>query len=176
MPVPLALEVLEHLFPDASVSEVEPVRSLGQQYRGCDSIPEARGTGGLFCDEISEIESHWILHFKEQGEYSEANKPIAEVIESETVDSSVPLASELSITGLNDAQIQEVRFELALAGRQGFDTSSSVKRYRFAGVPERCFIGLEAIAWMYCFWQRIDPSVDVGADFGKEYGVAKEAC
>jgi tetratricopeptide (TPR) repeat protein len=74
--------------------------------------------------------------------------------------------------GLGDEQIQEIGFEIALVGRQGFDSEDSSKRYRFAKIPERSFRGLEAIAWMYCFWQRIDPSVDVGADFGKEYAVA----
>lgn len=78
------------------------------------------------------------------------------------------------IACLSDSQIQEIGFELALVGRQGFDTTSSVRRYRFAGIPERSFSGLEAIAWMYCFWQRIDPSVDLGADFGKEYSLAKQ--
>lgn len=73
------------------------------------------------------------------------------------------------IKGLTDSQIQDIGFELALVGRQGFDTTSSVKRYRFAGIPERNFSGMEAIAWMYCLWQRIDASVDVGADLSREY-------
>lgn len=77
------------------------------------------------------------------------------------------------IAGLTDAQIQEIGFEVALVGRQGFDTTSSVKRYRFAGIPDRSFSGLEAIAWMYCLWQRIDPDVDLGADFEKEYSTAQ---
>lgn len=76
------------------------------------------------------------------------------------------------IKGLEDSQIQDIRFELELVGRQGFKTASSIKRFRFAGIPERSFSGLEAIAWMYCFWQRIDSSVDLGADFWKEYLLA----
>jgi tetratricopeptide (TPR) repeat protein len=79
------------------------------------------------------------------------------------------------IQGLSDDQIQEVGFELAMVGRQGFDTTTRVKRYRFAGIPERSFSGLEAIAWMYCFWKRIDPSVDVGADLGREYALARHS-
>jgi hypothetical protein len=75
------------------------------------------------------------------------------------------------ISGLIDSQIQDIGFELALVGRQGFDTTSSMKRYRFAGIPDRSFSGLETIAWMYSFWQRIDPTVDLGADFGREYRI-----
>ena len=47
------------------------------------------------------------------------------------------------------------------------------KRYHFATIPNRTFTGLEAIAWMYCLWKAIDPTLDVGADFSREYGLAK---
>lgn len=79
------------------------------------------------------------------------------------------------ISGLTDSQFQDIRFELAMVGRQGIEATSSMKRFRFAEIPERNFSGLEAIAWMYCFWQRIDPSVDVGADLAREYELAIEA-
>lgn len=49
------------------------------------------------------------------------------------------------IAGLSDSQIQDIGFELALVGRQGFDTTSTVKRYRFAGVPILSFSSLEAL-------------------------------
>jgi hypothetical protein len=76
--------------------------------------------------------------------------------------------------GLTESRIQDIGFEIALVGRQGFDTTSAEKRYRFAGVPQKVFSGLEAVVWMYCLWQIIDPNVDLGVDFGREYGMAKQ--
>lgn len=40
------------------------------------------------------------------------------------------------IAGLTDAQIQDIGFEVALVGRQGFDTTSSINRYRFGYLSE----------------------------------------
>lgn len=71
-------------------------------------------------------------------------------------------------------EIKQIGFEIAMMGRQGFNTNNSEKIYHFANVPRKDFSGLEALAWMPTTWQQIDNTVDIGADFKKEYELAKE--
>lgn len=71
-------------------------------------------------------------------------------------------------------EIKQLGFEIAMMGRQGFNTNNAEKIYHFANVPGKDFSGLEALAWMYTTWQQIDNAVDIGADFKKEYELAKE--
>jgi hypothetical protein len=71
-------------------------------------------------------------------------------------------------------QIKEIGFEIAMMGRQGFNTDSPKKNYHFASVPGKVFSGLEALAWMFTTWQKIDSAVDIGANFSQEYALAQK--
>ncbi len=72
------------------------------------------------------------------------------------------------------SDIQNVGFEIAMLGRQGIDPSNSEKKYHLKSIPGKEFTGLQLLAYMYAAFQVIDPFLDTGMNFKKEYETAKE--
>lgn len=72
------------------------------------------------------------------------------------------------------SEIQKVGFEIAMLGRQGIDPSNSERKYHLDSIPGKEFTGLQLLAYMYAAFQVIDPFLDIGMNFKKEYEMAKE--
>lgn len=70
-------------------------------------------------------------------------------------------------------EIQKIGFEIGLLGRQGIDPSNHDKKYALKSVPGKEFTGLQLLAYMYSAFQVIDPFLDTGLNFKKEYEAAK---
>lgn len=74
----------------------------------------------------------------------------------------------------NLEEIKKVGFEIAMLGQQGIDPANKEKKYRLQSIPVKEFTGLQLLAYMYAAFQVIDPFLDTGLKFKKEYEAAKE--
>jgi len=74
--------------------------------------------------------------------------------------------------GKPDEYVREVTFEIGLLGRSGLDVNNPDRKYRLKSLPGE-FSGLHLVSIMYVGFRRIDPSVDVGMDFAREYVAAR---
>ena len=74
----------------------------------------------------------------------------------------------------NLEEIKKVGFEIAKLGRQGIDPANSEKKYYLESIPGKEFSGLQLLAYMYSAFQVIDPFLDTGLNFKKEYEMARE--
>ncbi|MDA8104397.1 MAG: hypothetical protein M0Z71_03365 [Nitrospiraceae bacterium] len=72
------------------------------------------------------------------------------------------------------AEIQKVGFEIGLLGQQGIDPANHEKKYTLKSIPGKEFTGLQLLAYMYAAFQVIDPFLDTGLNFKKEYEAAKK--
>jgi len=68
-------------------------------------------------------------------------------------------------------QTQEIAFEIARKGQDGFDTNSPEQKYTLVTLPGK-FSGLHLVAIMYTGFKLIDPTLDAGIDFQLEYDAA----
>ncbi len=57
---------------------------------------------------------------------------------------------------------------------EGIDYSSAEKKYSLLEFPGETFSGLQMLCFMYAAFKRIDPAVDTGLDFEKEYRMARQ--
>jgi hypothetical protein len=71
-------------------------------------------------------------------------------------------------------EIQKVGFEIGLLGQQGIDPSNQSKKYTLKSIPSKEFTGLQLLTYMYPAFQVIDPFLDTGLEFKKEYEAAKK--
>jgi Flp pilus assembly protein TadD len=67
---------------------------------------------------------------------------------------------------------QAIAFEIAMLGRSGLDINDPDQKYALKTLPGK-FSGLHLLAIMYAGFRQIDPSVDAGVDFSKEYAMAE---
>ncbi len=74
----------------------------------------------------------------------------------------------------NLEEIKKIGFEIGLLGQQGIDPSNNEKKYTLKSIPGKEFTGLQLLAYMYAAFQVIDPSLDTGLNFKKEYEAAKQ--
>ena len=68
-------------------------------------------------------------------------------------------------------RMQQIALEIAMLGRSGLDINDPERKYTLQNLPGQ-FSGLQLLSYMYTAFQQIDPSVDMGADFAKEYAIA----
>jgi hypothetical protein len=68
-------------------------------------------------------------------------------------------------------KVQDISFEIALLGRQGFEINDPNKMFRLKTLPGE-FTALQLVSIMYIGFQQIDPSLDLGMDFTDEYNLA----
>lgn len=66
---------------------------------------------------------------------------------------------------------QEIAVEVAMKGQSGLNINDPSQKYTLASLPGE-FSGLHLLAIMYTAFQQIDPNLDIGADFKKEYELA----
>jgi len=70
-------------------------------------------------------------------------------------------------------QMQLIAAEIAILGRSGLDINDPEKKYSLKQLPGQ-FSGLQLLSYMYAAFQKIDPSADLGADFSREYAMARQ--
>jgi len=68
-------------------------------------------------------------------------------------------------------KVQDISFEIALLGRQGFEINDPTKKFSLSTLPGE-FSALQLVSIMYVGFQQIDPSLDLGMDFTDEYNLA----
>ena len=74
---------------------------------------------------------------------------------------------------LGDTKTRAIVFEISMLGRSGLDINDSSKKYSLRSLPGT-FSGLHLVALMYSGMQLIDPSIDAGVDFSREFAEAKK--
>jgi tetratricopeptide (TPR) repeat protein len=67
---------------------------------------------------------------------------------------------------------QEIALEIALLGQRGLDVNDPSPKYSLRTLPGS-FSGLHLLAIMYAAFRQIDPTLDSGADFSREYEMAQ---
>lgn len=67
---------------------------------------------------------------------------------------------------------EEIALEIALLGQQGLDIADPAPKYTLKTLPG-CYSGLHLLAIMYAAFRQIDPAIDIGADFLREYEMAR---
>lgn len=67
---------------------------------------------------------------------------------------------------------EEIALEIALLGQQGLDIADPAPKYALKTLPGR-YSGLHLLAIMYAAFRQIDPAIDIGADFLREYELAR---
>jgi len=73
---------------------------------------------------------------------------------------------------MEESEVQQVAFEIAMLGRSGLDYADSEKKYTLRSLPGERFSGLHLMALMYVGFKRLDPSADLGMPFDEAYAVA----
>jgi len=66
---------------------------------------------------------------------------------------------------------QAIALEIAMLRRNGLDINDPGEKYSLKELPGK-FSGLHLLAIMYTAFRQIDPTMDIGADFGAEYTAA----
>jgi len=74
--------------------------------------------------------------------------------------------------GMATPEIQKIAFEIGKLGQTGLDINSPDQKYRLRTLPGQ-FSGLHLVCLMYAGFKIINPSLDIGMDFAKEYQMAK---
>jgi len=67
---------------------------------------------------------------------------------------------------------EEIALEIALLSQQGLDIADPAHKYSLRTLPGR-YCGLSLLAIMYAAFRQIDPAIDTGADFLREYEMAQ---
>lgn len=72
---------------------------------------------------------------------------------------------------LGDAKRREIGFEVAMLGNSGLEINDPAQKYQLKSLPGD-FSGLHLVAIMYTAFRQMDPSLNAGIDFSKEYEAA----
>jgi hypothetical protein len=67
---------------------------------------------------------------------------------------------------------EETALEIALLSEGGLDIADPAPKYALKTLPG-AYSGLHLLAIMYAAFRQIDPAIDIGADFLREYEVAR---
>jgi len=84
------------------------------------------------------------------------------------------LAALQYFNGLPPEKIKEIGFEIGLQGQQGIDHENMEQRYYLKSIPDKEFTGLQILSYMYVAFHFIDPALDTGLKFKKEFEAARE--
>jgi tetratricopeptide (TPR) repeat protein len=74
---------------------------------------------------------------------------------------------------LGDAKTRAVVYEIAVLGRSGLDIHDPATKYTIKSLPGR-FSGMHLVCLMYTGSRMIEPDLDCGIDFSKEYAEAEK--
>lgn len=77
------------------------------------------------------------------------------------------------LDGKTRDQVQAVAFEIGMLGRSGIDPDNRTSKFNLASVPGKTFSSLQLLAWMYTSFKELDPSLDTGLEFAKEWEMAR---
>jgi tetratricopeptide (TPR) repeat protein len=77
------------------------------------------------------------------------------------------------LDGKTRNQVQEVAFEIGMLGRSGINPDDRTRKFNLASVPGKSFTSLQMLAWMYTSFKELDPSLDTGLEFAKEWEMAR---
>jgi tetratricopeptide (TPR) repeat protein len=83
------------------------------------------------------------------------------------------LAALQYFNGMPPAKIKEIGFEIGLLGQKGIDHANMEQRYYLKSIPDKEFTGLQILSYMYVAFHFIDPTLDMGLNFKKEFETAK---
>ena len=72
---------------------------------------------------------------------------------------------------LGDTKRREIGFEVAILGTKGLDINDPSQKYQLKSLPGN-FSGLHLSAIMYTAFHQMDPSLDSGIDYSREYDAA----
>lgn len=72
---------------------------------------------------------------------------------------------------LGDEKRQAIGFEIAMLGTKGLDINDPAQKYQLKSLPGN-FSGLHLTAIMYAAFRQMNPSLDTGVDYSKEYAAA----
>ncbi len=75
---------------------------------------------------------------------------------------------------LGPRRTEQIALEIALLGERGLDIADPVPKYALKTLPGT-YSGLHLLAIMYTAFRQIDPTIDIGADFLREYEMAQAA-
>lgn len=70
-----------------------------------------------------------------------------------------------------DAKRREIAFEIAMLGTKGLDINDPMPKYQLKSLPGN-FSGLNLSAIMYAAFRQMEPSLNTGIDYSKEYDAA----
>jgi tetratricopeptide (TPR) repeat protein len=73
---------------------------------------------------------------------------------------------------LDRLKVQEIGFEIAMKGQRGLDVNDPTQKYSLSTLSGN-FSGLHLMCFMFAAFKVLDPTVDIGFDLSKEYGVAQ---
>jgi len=73
---------------------------------------------------------------------------------------------------IGDGPTREIAAEVAMLGTRGLEINDPTPKYRLRTLPGE-FSGLHALAIMYTAFKQIDPTMDSGVDFSREYDAAQ---
>lgn len=83
------------------------------------------------------------------------------------------LAALEKFNSLGHEKAKTVTFEIAMLGRNGLDIQSTDNKYTLNSLEGK-FTGLQLASYMFVGLKQIDPNIDPGIDFVKEYQVAQD--
>lgn len=79
-----------------------------------------------------------------------------------------------AFTALGPRRREQIALEIARLGRQGLDIADPAPKYALQTLPGT-YCGLHLLAILYAAFRQIDPTIDIGADFLREYELARAA-
>ncbi len=74
---------------------------------------------------------------------------------------------------MGDIKMRAAVHEIAVLGRGGLDINDPAERYTLKSIPGK-FSGLQLVSFMYTGFRMIDPTLDIGIDFSREYAEAEK--
>ena len=75
---------------------------------------------------------------------------------------------------LGPQEIEKIALEIAVLGQRGLDIDDPAPKYTLRALPGR-YCGLNLLAILYAALRRVDPTIDVGADFLRDLVLAQAA-
>lgn len=77
-----------------------------------------------------------------------------------------------AFAALGPRRRERTALEIAQLGRQGLDIADPAPKYALETLPGS-YCGLHLLAILYAAFREIDPTIDIGADFLREYEAAR---
>lgn len=160
------------LMPD----DPQSIYGLALGLSDLDTVDADREADGLFNRIIKEHPTSPVVEQAEKARTRLAHKGLQEgAIGGLRLDVVAYITDALrTFDKVGPKDMQRIALEIALKGQSGLDINNPDKQYTLKSLPGE-FSGLQLLAIMYAAFQRVDPTADLGADFSKEYEIAKKA-